>query len=79
MSSRTVRGRDVARDVHGGMDDNSLMEKYNLTPKQLERVLRQLVDADLIDLVQVYKCTTLSDSMVAEAFGDGHRFKEQVG
>src|SRR5512139_1326015 len=35
---------DLARDVQEGMGDDFLMEKYHLNPKQLETLLRTLVE-----------------------------------
>jgi hypothetical protein len=69
---RKVKATDVARDVQGGMGDTPLMEKYRLNPKQLESVLRKLVDADLITHMQLYERTSLSDSQVTRAFVDSH-------
>ena len=65
---RKVKATDVARDVQGGMGDTLLMEKYHLNPKQLESVLRKLVDADLITHMQLYERTSLSDSQITRAF-----------
>ncbi|MGB6065988.1 MAG: hypothetical protein WBG50_14405 [Desulfomonilaceae bacterium] len=44
------------------------MEKYNLSRKQLEMVLRKLLDADLITHMQLYERTSLSDTQVTRAF-----------
>src|SRR5208337_1590015 len=65
---RKVKATDVARDVHGGMGDTLLMEKYHLSSKQLEGVLRKLVDADLITHMQLYERTSLSDNRITRAF-----------
>ncbi|MGO9568494.1 MAG: hypothetical protein ACLP5H_13220 [Desulfomonilaceae bacterium] len=65
---RKLKAKDVARDVHGAMGDTVLMEKYHLNAKQLESVLRKLVDADLITHMQLYERTSLSDSQVTRAF-----------
>jgi len=67
---RKLKANDVARDVQGGMGDTFLMEKYHLNAKQLESVLRKLVDADLITHMQLYERTSLSDSQVTRAFVD---------
>jgi len=69
---RKVKATDVARDVQGGMGDTLLMEKYHFNSKQLESVLRKLVDADLITHMQLYERTSLSDSQVTRAFVDSH-------
>ena len=65
---RKVNAKNVVRDVHGGMGDTVLMEKYRLNPKQLESVLRQLVEADLITHMQLYERTSISDSQITRAF-----------
>jgi hypothetical protein len=44
------------------------MEKYDLSAKHLEMVLRKLVEADLITHMQLYERTTLSDAQVTKAF-----------
>jgi hypothetical protein len=43
---RKLKAKDMAEDIHSGMGDTLLMEKYNLNQKQLESVLRKLLDAD---------------------------------
>jgi ribosomal protein S12 len=68
MPKRKIRARELALDVHTGMGDSILMKKYQLTPRQLESLLRKLVQADLISHIQLYERTTLSDSMITKAF-----------
>lgn len=68
MAKRTIKAKELALDVHAGMGDSVLMKKYKLTPKQLEGLLRKLVQADLIDHMQLYERTTLSDSTITKAF-----------
>jgi hypothetical protein len=70
MEKRKIKAKNVARDVHAGMGDTLLMEKYSLSAKQLEGVLKTLVDADLITHMQLYERTSLSDSQVTRAFVD---------
>jgi hypothetical protein len=70
MAKRTVNGKAIAADVVGGMGDAWLMERYRLTPNQLEQILRKLLDANLITDMQLYERTTLSDSMITKAFVD---------
>jgi hypothetical protein len=65
---RKLKAKDVARDVEGGMGDTLLMDKYHLNPKQLESVLRKLVEIDLITHMQLYERTSLSDSQITRAF-----------
>ena len=68
MAKITVRGKELAQDIHLGMGDSQLMEKYQLRPKQLEMALRKLLEAGLITDMQLYERTSLSDSMITKAF-----------
>jgi hypothetical protein len=70
---RKLKAKDVARDVEGGSGDTLLMEKYHLNAKQLESVLRKLVDADLITHMQLYERTSLSDTQITKAFVESAR------
>ena len=70
MKKRKIMVKEVAQDIHAGMGDTPLMEKYDLSAKQLEMVLRKLVEADLIDHMQLYERTTLSDTQITKAFVD---------
>jgi hypothetical protein len=63
----------VAKDVHAGIGDTLLMKKYQLSAKQLESVLRKLVDADLISHLQLYERTSLSDTQITKAFVETQR------
>jgi hypothetical protein len=70
MEKRKIKAKNVARDVHAGMGDTLLMEKYSLSAKQLEGVLKTLVDADLITHMQLYERASLAYSQVTRAFVD---------
>jgi hypothetical protein len=48
MAEREVNVRQALKDILGGMDDRSLMEKYRLTPKGLRHLYEELVDAGLL-------------------------------
>ncbi len=65
---RKLKAKAVVRDVRRGLGDSLLMEKYNLSRKQLEMVLRKLLDSDLITHMQLYERTSLSDTQVTRAF-----------
>jgi len=70
MEKRKIKAKEVAQDIHAGMGDSPLMEKYGLSTKQLETVLRKLLEADLITHMQLYERTTLSDTQITKAFVD---------
>jgi hypothetical protein len=70
MQKRKIKAKEVARDVHAGMGDTPLMDKYNLSAKELELVLKRLVEADLITHMELYERTSLSDTQITKAFVD---------
>ena len=78
VSMRKIKAREISADVHAGIGDSVLMEKYHLTAKGLEAVLRKLVEKDLITHLQLYERTSLSDSQLTKAFVDSERAIEEL-
>ena len=78
VGKRKLRAKEMARDVHAGMGDTLLMEKYNLSSKQLKGVLRRMLDADLITDMQLYERTSLSESQIMKAFVDTEQAIEEL-
>jgi hypothetical protein len=70
MAKRKLQAKLVVQDINDGLNDSQLMEKYTLTPKQLEQVLRQLLEQDKITHMQLYERTQLSDTQITKAFMD---------
>jgi hypothetical protein len=56
---RRIKAKEIAADVHAGWEDSSLMEKYDLTERELEEVLKRLVERDLITHMQFYERTSI--------------------
>ena len=44
MTRRRIAASEVVNDIRSGMEDVTLMEKYRLTAKGFQHVLRQLVN-----------------------------------
>jgi hypothetical protein len=75
---RKIKAKEISADVQSGMGDSVLMAKYHLTTKELEAVLRKLVDADLVTHMQLYERTSLSDSQITKAFVDSEQAIEEL-
>jgi hypothetical protein len=73
---RKIRAKEIAADVHAGIGDSVLMAKYDLTAKELEMVLRRLVSLDIINHMQLFERTSLSDSLITKAFVDSEQALE---
>jgi hypothetical protein len=48
MEKRHISGQEVVQDVNSGMDDLALMAKYKLSPRELDLLMKKLVEADRI-------------------------------
>ena len=48
MEKRTIRAKDVVRDIRSHMTDAQLIEKYHLSAKGLQRLLEKLVQHNLL-------------------------------
>ena len=46
--AKKINRKMVLADIRAGLDENALMDKYGLTPRQLESVMRKLDDAGLL-------------------------------
>ena len=62
MKKVKVKAKNMAADIHSGMGDLFLMQKYGLTAIQLEAVLKSLLQINLINDMQFYERTTFSDN-----------------
>jgi hypothetical protein len=45
MEKRRISGHEVVQDVNSGMDDLALMDKYKLSPRELDLLMKKLVEA----------------------------------
>jgi hypothetical protein len=65
---RKIKAKLFVKDLRDGVGDRELMEKYTLSEGQLHKVFRRLVDAGLIDEMELFMRTSLSDSTFTKAF-----------
>ncbi len=70
MDTLRIKAKEFVQDVKSVMDDNSLMIKYGLSPDQLQRVFKQLIDMDLLSQDQIEVRAQLSESRITRAFLD---------
>jgi hypothetical protein len=70
---RKIRAKEFVQDLRNGMSDRQFMEKYALSPDQLRKLFRKLVDSGTIDEMQLYMRTTLSDSAITRTLSESRR------
>ncbi len=48
MEKRHISGQEVVHDIKSGMDDLALMDKYKLSPRELDLLMKKLVEKERI-------------------------------
>jgi hypothetical protein len=54
-SPRRIEVDEIVKDVRDGLTDHELMKRYGLSAKGLKSTLQKLVDAEIIQLTDVYR------------------------
>lgn len=78
MAPRKIKAKEFVRDIRSGMDDPTLMNKYQLTPQKLEEVLEKLIQADFITVLELHERARLSDTQVTKAFIEAQRAIDEL-
>ncbi len=65
---RKINAQQVLADIKSGMDNDSLMEKYELNQRQLQSVFRQMIRAGLATALELSNRLSITKSQVREAF-----------
>ncbi len=65
---RKIKAKHFVRDLRNGMGDGELMAKYTLSEGQFRKMFQKLVDAGLLDEIELFMRTSLSDSGFSKAF-----------
>ncbi len=72
-AKRKLKAAPFIKDLRAGVGDEQLMEKYRLSPNQLEKAFRKLVDAGAIAEMELFMRSSISDSTVTKAFVESQR------
>jgi DNA-binding GntR family transcriptional regulator len=67
---RKIKVKPFVSDLRNGMGDRELMEKYTVSEHQLHKAFQRLIDAGVIDEMELFMRTSLSDSTMTKAFVD---------
>jgi uncharacterized protein (DUF433 family) len=65
---RKVKAKALVIDIRAGLSDNELMEKYQVSSKQLQYLFGKLLDAQRIGELELWERTSLSNTSVTKAF-----------
>ncbi len=65
---RKVSAKEILADIKADLSDDEIMDKYNFTRRQLQSVLRQLINAGLATPKELSNRLSITRSQVTEAF-----------
>lgn len=54
-TARRIEVDEIVKDVRDGLTDHELMQRYGLSAKGLKSTLEKLVEAEIIELTEVYR------------------------
>jgi len=63
-----ISAKEFLTDIHSGMDDEALMIRYGLLPRQLQSAFRQIINAGLATPMELSKRLSITKSQVTDAF-----------
>lgn len=64
-----ISANEVLTDIRSGMDDQSLMVKYNLSYRQLQVLFRKMIKAGYATPLELAKRLCVTESQVTEVLG----------
>ena len=72
-----INAKQFLADLRSGFDDEALMIKYGLLPRQLQSAFRKMIKAGLITALEISNRLKITKSQVTEAFVEmGKAIKE---
>jgi hypothetical protein len=72
-----ISAKQLLADIRSGMDDEALMLRYRLVPRQLQSAFRQIIIAGLATPLELSHRLSITKSQVREAFVEmGKAIKE---
>ena len=63
-----ISAKEFLTDIRSGMDEEALMIRYGLLPRQLQSAFRQIINAGLATPMELSKRLSITKSQVTDAF-----------
>ncbi len=77
-SSRKISAKQLLGDLRSGLDNDELMLKYELSPRQLQKALRQIIGAKLMTPLELANRLSVTRSQVTEAFREVQEAMKEI-
>jgi hypothetical protein len=78
LHKKKLKVKELVADIRAGMDDPTLMSKYGLVEKDLERVFQKLLEADFITNLELWERSRLSDTGITKAFIEAQKAVDEL-
>lgn len=73
QSQRPIKAKEFITDIRSGVTDFQLVEKYNVSPRGLEALLRHLVDTGLITESELEEREQFTCSLIIQTVLESRR------
>jgi DNA-binding MarR family transcriptional regulator len=73
-----ISANEVLTDIRSGMDDDTLMKKYKLNFRQLQRLFRKMIQGGFISPIELAQRLCVTKSQVTDAINMAERAIEEL-
>jgi hypothetical protein len=53
-TKRTIKAKDIVKDIRSGMTDSQLMNKHGLSSKGLQSIFKKLINANAMKVQEIF-------------------------
>lgn len=73
-----ISANEVLTDLRSGIDDDTLMAKYSLNFRQLQRLFRKLIQGGFISPLELAQRLCVTKSQVTDAIEEAERAAKEL-
>ena len=78
MRKVRISAEEIVADIRAGMDDNSIVRKYKITPAKLQQVFLRLVEAKYLTAQELYERAKLTETQITQAFIEANKIIDEI-
>lgn len=75
---RSISAKQLLSDLRAGLDNDELMLRHELSPRQLQQALRQIIAAKLMTPIELANRLSITKSQVTEAFQEVEKAMKEL-
>ena len=75
---RSISAKQFLSDLKAGLDNDELMLKHELSPRQLQKAFRQIIAAKLMTPIELANRLSITRSQVTEAFKEVQQAMKEI-